>query len=513
MPAARLENNNRPDKAGGHSVAHAYWGTFCALSVLYLLTSQRGVSWQDSGWFQWRVLAGEYDHPVGIALAHPLYIAAGRLLLRIPIGDFCHRLNSFSGLGMAFALANLSALVAQLTRRTWVGLATALMLGVTHTCWWLSTVAEVYTWSVAGLAAELWLLAKLLRHPRWTTLACLAFVNGIGWSVHNLALLSLPVYVIAAIVLVVKRRLPPLSLVAAFWGYVLGAGPIIAMIVSEALATGDAAGTVRRAFFGSFVSTALSFRFVGPYTKVNIGLASLNFASLLGPLAFLGAMHARRRLGGPLALAIGAITLIQIIFVSRYHVPDQFTFLLPTLLMLALLAGLGLAVLADGIPRWRRAAAIAVVISVLVPPTVYGLSPWLLRVAKVDVYRDRQLPYRDEARYWLVPWKHDEDSAERFAREALQQAAPDGMIAADLTSLFPLLLVQERDDLGSDVSVMLHSRLDYQWRKDQQATRATLSSRPVYVVSPLRGHAPDCLLKHASFSREGVLYRAMLNPS
>jgi hypothetical protein len=284
------------------------------------------------------------------------------------------------------------------------------------------------------------------------------------------------------------------------------------MIVSEALASADPANVVERAFFGNYLSTVLSFRLVGPYTKVNAGLASLNFASLLGPLALLGAARARRRLGGPLSLAIGAIALVEIIFVSRYHVPDQFTFLLPSLLMIALFAGVGLAVLADGSTRRRRTAVIAVVISVLLPPAVYGLSPWLLQVARVDAYRARQLPYRDEARYWLVPWKQNEDSAERFAREALQQAAPDGMIAADLTSLFPLLLVQERDDLGSGVSVMLYSTLDHLWKRDEASTRAALNSRSVYVVSPLKGHAPACLLDHASLRREGVLYRATMKP-
>lgn len=490
-----------------------YWATFCTFSLLYLLTCQRGVSWQDSGWFQWRVLVGDYDHPVGLALAHPLYIAAGHLLLKVPIASFTSRLNFFSGLGMALTLANLSAVVALLTGRVWAGFAAALMLGVAHTCWWLSTVAEVYTWSAAGLSAELWLLVKLLRRPRWSTLAGLALVNGLGFSVHNIALLSIPVYVIAAIFLVVRGRLTPLSLAVAFGAYLFGAGPMIAMIISKALASADAARVIHRAFFGNYVSTVLSFRLVGPYTKVNLGLASLNFASLLAPLALLGAMRARSRLGGPLALAIGAIALIEIIFVGRYQVPDQFTFLLPTLLMIALFAGVGIAVLADESPQLRRMAVIAIVISVLLPPTVYSLSPQLLQVLGVDVYRARQLPYRDEGRYWLVPWKQNEDSAESFAREALQQAAPDGMIAADLTSLFPLLLVQRRDDLGSDVSVMLHSALDHLWIRDQVSTRATLNSRQVYVVSPLRGHAPACLLDHASFTREGVLYRATIKPN
>ena len=59
--------------------------------------------------FQRRVLEGDYAGGLGLALAHPLYIAVGRLVAMVPIGDVAGRLNFLSGLGMAVALANLMA--------------------------------------------------------------------------------------------------------------------------------------------------------------------------------------------------------------------------------------------------------------------------------------------------------------------------------------------------------------------------------------------------------------------
>ena len=54
-----------------------------AFFALYALTAQRGVGWGDSGEFQHRIL----DLPDGIlggcesfAVAHPLYVALGKLL-------------------------------------------------------------------------------------------------------------------------------------------------------------------------------------------------------------------------------------------------------------------------------------------------------------------------------------------------------------------------------------------------------------------------------------------------
>ena len=72
-----------------------WWLTFILSAVLYLLTCQRGVSWQDSGMFQWRVLNSDLTGDLGLALAHPLYIAAGKLFVWFPLGRYAHAAEFF----------------------------------------------------------------------------------------------------------------------------------------------------------------------------------------------------------------------------------------------------------------------------------------------------------------------------------------------------------------------------------------------------------------------------------
>ena len=406
--------------------------------------------------FQRRVLEGDYTAEVGLALSHPLYIAAGRVVLAVPIGSFAARLNFFSGLGMAVALANLAAVVTLLTGRRWTGLAVAAMLAVAHTVWWLSTIAEVYTWSVAGLTCELWLLVILIRRPRWGVLTALAFVSGLGWCVHNFALLPMPVYAIVAIVLVRRGKLPTWSLAAGAGAFCLGAGPYLAMIVNEAAATGSPGGAIGSALVGRYAEQVLNVASVSPRARVNAGLTAMNFVSVLVPLAVVGWFRLRRRAGGLLAGAIGALTVIHIVFVVRYNVPDQFTFLLPSLVLGAVSSGVGLAELADRSRRWRIASIAACAASVALVPVFYGSAPAIARAAGLHV-PERQR-FRDELRYWLVPWKHNEDSAERFAAAALKQAGPDGIILTDSTADEPILLVQRRDGLSPGVVVRLVGR-------------------------------------------------------
>ncbi|MHC4982220.1 MAG: hypothetical protein ACYTF6_03505 [Planctomycetota bacterium] len=220
----------------------------------------------------------------------------------------------------------------------------------------------------------------------------------------------------------------------------------------------------------------------------------MNFVSLLLPLAVVGWLNFRRRLGGALAAALGAITLIEAAFVVRYPVRDQFTFLLPSLVMVALAAGVGVSALADQSRRWRIAAVVACAVSVVAPPTFYAVGPSLARAAGTDIDRARKLP-RDELRYWLVPWKHNEASAERFAAAALKQAGPDGVIIPDSTSEHVLVIVQERDGLAPGVSVQFHGEPLPRYAEGPKAFRLALRGRRLYIVSP--ANAPEGLLHDA----------------
>ena len=476
-----------PDRAECRGRSTAMWWCLCVVvfSGVYLATCQRGVSWQDSGMFQRRVLEGDYTGTLGLALAHPLYIAAGRAVMAVPVGTFAGRLNFFSGLGMAVALANLAGVVALLTGRRWPGLAVAAMLAVAHTVWWLSTIAEVYTWSVAGLTCELWLLAILVRRSRWWVLAALAFVSGLGWCMHNFALLPMPVYAIVAIVLVRRGRLPAWSLAVAAGAFCLGAGPYLDMIAHESAATGSLGQAIGSALVGRYAEQVLNVASPSPQAGPNAVLMAMNFASLLVPLAVVGWFRLRRVAGGLLAGALGAVTVIHVVFVARYNVHDQFTFLLPSLALTALAAGVGLAELADRSRRWRIASIAACVVSVVLAPVFYGAAPAIGRAAGVQL-SERQ-PFRDELRYWLVPWKHNEDSAERFAKAALKQAGPNGIILTDSTADEPILLVQRRDGVSPRVVVRLLERDMPSYEVDPAAFRSALGGRPLYLSRPPTG--------------------------
>ncbi|NLF30736.1 MAG: hypothetical protein GX591_07600 [Planctomycetes bacterium] len=472
-----------PQDAAIRPAWQVYLLVLAAAFALYAATVGRGPAWQDSGMHQLRVLRAEYTNSWGLALAHPLLIAMGQPLRLLGDAYLPTALSVLSGLGMALAVANVYLLGRRLTGRDAPALVAAGMLAISHTAWWLATIAETYCWVTAGLTAELLLLHALLTRPRWTYAAWLGLVNGLGFSLHNFALLPLPVYATVVAVLLIRRRLPwgALPAVIAAWG--AGAGLQLGLILHDGFAGGDWGETIRSALFGVLWqddvlnSSARVLRNGAMYIVLSwpwLALAPVVYGWVLMP----------RRVGRSVAAAFGAIAAIHVLFAIRYPVPDQFMFLLPGYALLAVGAAVGI----DGMlrlrPRWRRAWKAGLAASIILTPVLYAAAPPVLTHMGRSIRPGKSWPCRDENRYWITPWKCGETSGARFAREALTAAADGSVILPSGMATFPLQVLQEAEGFRTDVEIV---PLDLEsWRtstgSDPAACRRLVAGRVAYTV-------------------------------
>ncbi len=483
-------------------------GSFCLFALLYFFTVQAGACWQDSGAYQWRIINGDYTGELGLASAHPLFIAIGRLFMLISTGDITTMLNFSSGIAMSIALANLAVIASLLTNRRWIGFSAALMLSVTHTTWWLATITESYSWQLAVMTGELILFINLIFKPKWYSGAALFLLNGINLGIHNLALLPLPVYCMVLIFLAARKKIPLWTIPVSFTAYALGALPYISLIIDTAIKTGDIPGAIHSALFGKFASEVLNTKTRWHFMKANAGLTSLNFINFTLPLAAVGWWNMKRRLGSVLASSLGIITVIEFVFFLRYSVPDQFTFFLPSLLMTAIASSIGISVLADKSQKWRNMIVCGCMVSVVIPPAVYAAAPAVINFSGLTIKRERERPFRDEIRYWIIPWKNNEKSAEQFAAAALRQASPDGVIVCDSTSLYPLLVVRHRDGFAPGVLILNSEKLKSGSRQNPAFLSDILHERPLFTVLPSLNLLPPEMAGKVviSRSRGEVLY-------
>ena len=350
---------------------------FLAAFALYALTAQRGLGWGDSGQFQNWILGGADVFSLGESFSnlHPAYIYLSRIAAHSPFA-----INIVSAFFGALAVAGL-----YLATRSLVA---TILFALSHVLWWLSCVAEVQTMSLAftvfgALAFIRWIET---RNDRWFVVA--AFISGLHLECHNFALLALPVYGVAALV----RRLGIKAAVLSAFAFFLGAAFWIKAVFERGIAD------VLVGSYGAKVAGILPASW--SIAAFNIFLAALSFTP---PLLLLWLSRKDPKPASPATPWILALLGINALFFARYFVPDQFTFALPTLFFVWLIAS------RSAISRTRAAALTA--IEIVLPVAAYLILTQLPN----DHERTLRHPFRDDAAYFALPWKFNEDSAGRAA--------------------------------------------------------------------------------------------------
>jgi hypothetical protein len=466
----------RPRRRPG-ALAVTWLAVFAAFAILYGLTCQDGPSWQDSGLFQLRILAVDWQGRLGLALSHPVLIAVGQVARHLPGGSLAWRLHMISAVFSAAAMANLAVFCRRLLggRRLPAYLAAA-ALGLAHTSWWLSTILECQSLYLFVLTVELNVLLGLLRRPNVPAACLLAFLAGLGWGVHNFELLAWPAWAAVTAALLWRRKLPLWTPAAMLAAWAAGGAGMIALIAREAASTGLVAAVHSALFGGTYRGSVLAMR-LRPLA-MGFGYVLYNFPNLVLPLSAAGVVAGYRLLRRDLWAVMVYLTAIFGVFALRYDVPDQFTFFLPFYLTLAVWAAGGAAVLAGRHVRWVVLAAASIALN----PLVYLLVPIAWQAAGLPVPGRKDLALRDPVTYWLQPWKHDEDSAERFARAALEEVPAGSLIVADGTSLRPLRWMKTQGGLGGDVRLWAGEPI-----RPGTEDVYTTSDRPKYLPEDLLG--------------------------
>jgi hypothetical protein len=499
--------------------------------TLYAATGSRGVLWQDSGMFHLRVFHGDYVGDLGLALSHPLYILLARgFAALIHFGDHAWRVNLFSGLAAAVTVANVFLVVAWLTGRQSPALLAAVSLALAHTFWFHAAVAEVYALYTALLSVELVCLTGYGRtqNPRW--LYALALANGLALSDHNFALLVLFCYVVLTVYLLAQKTIRLSNVIIMVFAWILGALPFAALILQQLLVGQSVPDVIRSALFGNFQEAVLNLHI--SYGR-SLLFILLNFSTPNLLLAIPGIAwfwrsttthpHPMLRIVSRTMLLMFAVFLI---FAIRYRVPDQYAFFMPAYVLVALAIGLGADRFFITRPKWMTISLICT----LLPIAAYALSPSLIQRRHIIIPGvTREVPFRDEYRYFLQPWKCNDRGPEEFVEAIRDKIPPGSLILADSTTLRPLLYYQQIKNSLTQYAVYLQEEKKesggsielacLQSLRDDVPPCLTsgnldsiLAGGNVYIVTPQPGYCPPWLLDHCRFEPAFPLYRILPRP-
>jgi len=533
-----------------------YFAVLCSALVLYTISCAPGALWQDSGLIQYRIWHNDIEGFLGLAVSHPLFYVLAIGAKYVPLGEFTYRVNLVSAIAGAVAVANLFLLVRLWLGKNFPAVIAALTFAVSHTFWRHASIIETYTLWTAIFTAELIMLLQYVKTNRVGFLYWLGLLNGLAIAVHMLASIPLLCYVIFFVVLLAKKdiHLKNLAIIVLLW--IVGAMPYGYLIIKNIVQTGGIGGTLASALFGArwqgvVLNTTLSARIL----KENFLFILYNFPTPNVLMFFVG-------VGWTLAHAVPSrwaeahptvkispspsfrnvllgLTVLFFIFAFRYTVPDRYAFFIPFYCMASVFIGRGAYFVQGQInhkelsprPKWRgllkqiprlRCASlgmttlqincyrILLLIFCLLPVGVYVAAPTLAEKKQFNLGTRSDIPYRNDYKYFLQPWKTGYKGAERFANEALDAVENNAVIFADSTTVAPLLLVQEVAGRRPDVKIIsgiVSSKNAPSF--NEQTIKQILVEKPVYVVSPKAGYYPAFLLDNYDLVQAGVLWRVV----
>lgn len=501
---------------GGRSLRIEYLVVLLLALLLYWLSAAPGMLWQDNGMAQIRAMTGDLTGERGLALSHPLFYLVAFAFQRIPLGEPAFRVTLVAVVFGALTVANLYLLLRQVAIATQrpplappdrsPAVAGALSLAVAHTFWQHSAMAETYTLYSAVLTTELLLLARYFQSPAPRWLALLFLVNGLGVSVHLLALLDLAVIGSLLVWLAVRRRVRPAWTALCGLAWLAGASIYLALVLQE-WARGVPLGTVvHSALFGDFAHHVLNVHLTARMLLNFVLYLGLNFPTPVALLAVLGLLCLRRLQSRPLAACIAGLLAIHALWLVRYDIVDQYTFFIPTIVLSAVLTGLGAA---DFLSHHGRTARAGVLVGCLLPVPVYAALPAVVSgLGLRSLVPSRVVPFRDELHYYLWPWKTGYRGPERLAAE-IHRTLPDGAyLLADSTSSWAMHYLRLRGRWTKDITVWPPIR----WAGDREDRRYEhlapwLAAGKLYAVAPHRAYCPAWLLAEYDFEPAGIVFR------
>ncbi len=496
--------NNRGSVAGG------YVAVLVAALALYIVSCAPDFVWQDSGMIQYRVWHNDIEGKLGLALSHPLFYVLAIGAKYIKLGEFAYRVNLVSASAAAVAVANL-----YLFLRLWLGKSLPAVIGAatfafSHTFWRHGSIAETYSLYVVFFLAGLIMLLQYVRTERVVYLYGLACFNGLAMSVHMFASIPFLCYLVFVVFLLVRKRIrvKHFCIAAVFW--FLGAGLYFYLVFKTMLDSGEVWATLASAAFGGrYKGAVLNFSLGFRIIKENVMYIILNFPTPNFVLFFVGC-YGISKLSPARSLrnVLLAVTILFFLFAFRYTVVDRYAFFIPFYCLASIMVGVGSHFLS--VKFGRKGLIYFVLVLAFLPAGVYAAAPSLAKGMGLNIGTKRDIPYRDEYKYFLQPWRTGYHGASQFASEALKSVEPNAAIYADSTTVFPLLCVQQVKTKHIDVRILSDTNLGQSSMLLNESLAAELVAGPgLYVVSPVKHYCPDFLLDGYDFVEKEVLWKVV----
>ncbi len=519
--------------------------TFLLVFVFYFYTLQPSLAWGDGAKVQLETITGESflqsslpndlfaddSYPfakVGVAAwDHPLFTMLGYSLVSLlPSLHAPWLVNTLSAVFGAATILLLSLLCNAHTKSFVASLFAALAVAVSHTFWFHSVTAEVYTLFAFLLLLSLYLFDLFERNGHFVFLIASLFVLGLGISNHLMTVLAIPAFLIYLVMTggeSIKGVISPGKLLILGLAFLAGLSPYLVQFIrmlrifplSEAI--GPVVGSV---FLQGLLSTTAVDLLNSFVTYLMLLVYQFNpFGLLVGVLGFLRG----RRVSGSLWAKLIAFYLVFTIFGILYRVTDQFAFFLISHVFFGIAIALGFKLIISKVSLgWRYALYAAFSVSILAMPLFYHQVPLVAkRIGVTDqAFKIPQIGtgIRFGLAYYLDPNQRSDDQPYRFGHDFFQGAPQDALVITewytDTDEFFILQYFSTVEKLRPDIEIVgwpLENPFDFDPHLAVDLVEQQIQTRPLYLASLSEEfYAADELLNRYCIVPELNFYRIYL---
>ncbi|HUF70771.1 MAG TPA: hypothetical protein VMM79_19130 [Longimicrobiales bacterium] len=435
-----------------------------AAFLLYAVTGAREMQWGDPAKLT------QFVHD-GVLLfsqeAHIGHILFSMPFSHIPLGSFVLRMHLSSALTLGAAMGVGQAVLIGLgLSRPATRIAIA-AVAVAHTIWFTGTIFESYPLVLLSLAAAAWLFVVAGR----------CFMGGVllgfGATVHPITLFGLPGIAYGLWKSEHGRR----GVVHLVGGLVVGAVlPVLGvlLVLQDEATLGINWMSASRQYGG----LAYPLRNI----PMLLGYAVYNFASPALVLLLIG----MRRLT-PNALRTAVLFAAPHYLVAIFWLPQR-SYLIPLPVYFA--AAFVIALGAEAVLRsWRRPRWILSFPIVALPILAYWMAPPIF--TRLGFERTlRNAPYRNEATYFVQPWKIGERSARDYLDDLAEVLPPEPVVVGDWL-LHTTVHAGQRVEGWREDATLFNANAE----PCEEVAEAYRAGRRIFILDDTPGYMPQCFLR------------------
>ncbi len=466
-----------------------------ATFTLYARTLAPSVAFifDDTLDFQYSIPRLGIPHQTG----YPLFAILGKLFTTlVPLNDPAYRLNLFTALNAAIAVAFIYLVARRLVTNRIAAIVAALTFAVGQTFWENAVIAEVYATQILLAVLILFFALHYAARPTRHSLYALAFVMGLGLAHHRLLLLIYPAIALYVLLndrsilknwAILARALFFLLLPFTFYLYLPLRG-----------AVGSADGTYQNTLPGFFEWVMASqysvFLTQNPLhierdAAFYVTLFQQQFTTAGLALAACGIVWLARKPREWIWLAAAFIPVA--VFAFNYHVADVQVFFLLPFLLFAIFIGAGIDALLTLISKFQIPNSNFD----FLPFAFYLLLAVLVLIVPVNLLQTNY-PTNDLSDHWDA---HD------YGLDILNQPLESNATIIGIGGEMTLIrYFQENRGLRSDAQTVIGDKED---ARLTAVANALKQNRVVYLTRPLKG-APE----RYSLSSVGPLVRVQPQP-